>query len=94
MKITEAESIAFNEERDESGVALYYQQFFSYDHLPKELQVVSRAFAEVAREMRELHYEGPEYIQGIRHLLAAKDCFVRHTLAEGFKKNEGTEEVS
>jgi len=55
-------------------------RFFSYEHLPAELQTVSRPCAELARQMEELLPDGPEKSAGMRKLLEAKDCFVRAAL--------------
>jgi len=52
-------------------------QFFTYDHLPPHLQSVSRWSAEMADAMVETLPDGPELSAGLRHLLEAKDCFVR-----------------
>jgi hypothetical protein len=52
-------------------------QFFSYEHLPIQLQKVSKPIAELARLMEETLPDGPEKSAGMRKLLEAKDCFVR-----------------
>ena len=51
-------------------------EWFSYEHLPPELQLVSKPLCETAGIMASLG-EGPELIAGLRKLLEAKDCFVR-----------------
>ena len=51
-------------------------EHFGYDHLPIELQHVSRPFYELAKRMAD-ELEGPELTAGLRHLLEAKDCMVR-----------------
>jgi hypothetical protein len=54
---------------------------FAYDHLPPHLQSISRACAQLAIEMINLYPgDGPELTAGLRKLLEAKDCFVRHAL--------------
>ena len=59
------------------------EKFFSFGHLPEELQKVSKPFYDIATEMLD-HLQAdlePENIaqfeMGIQHLLAAKDAFVR-----------------
>lgn len=54
-------------------------KFFSYQHLPVPLQVVSKPCAELAEYM-DLLPESPEKTAGLRKLLEAKDCFVRAKL--------------
>lgn len=58
-------------------------QFFRFEHLPAELQDVSRMFWQVADQMVGYHTatEHPaEVAAGLRKLLEAKDCFVRAAL--------------
>lgn len=52
-------------------------QFFEYDHLPLQLQKVSKPMSELAHQMEEMLPDGPEKSAGMRKLLEAKDCFVR-----------------
>jgi hypothetical protein len=52
-------------------------QFFRYDHLPAHLQVVSRAFCDLATEIAETLPRNPERTVALRKLLEAKDCAVR-----------------
>lgn len=54
-------------------------KFFRYDHLPLNLQEVSRPFAELANDMAS-RLDGPELTAGLRKLLEAKDCMVRAAL--------------
>lgn len=65
----ESETPELNEEA-------YLVSYFSYGHLPHELQVVSRRFAELAREILALPAV-PERTVALRKLLEAKDCAVR-----------------
>lgn len=64
--------------------------FFTTEHLPPELAAVSQPFAELARKMTADALAGVktarlenaaaipvEATEGLRHLLAAKDCAVR-----------------
>lgn len=55
-------------------------QFFSYEHLPDRLQVVSKPFGELAVEMLRVLPRNPERIVMLRKLLEAKDCAVRALL--------------
>jgi hypothetical protein len=57
-------------------------QFFSYHHLPKDLQEVSRPFYEMAETMVLELDDSPELTAGLRKLLEAKDCFVRARIAK------------
>ena len=52
-------------------------RWFRYDHLPEDLQEVSRPFGVLAHEMNETLPDGPEKSAGLRKLLEAKDCMVR-----------------
>lgn len=62
-------------------------QFFAYDHLPPQLQVISEAFHGLAHEMAETLPRNPERTTALRKLLEAKDCAVRAKLY----MNGGTE---
>lgn len=55
-------------------------QFFSYKHLPEDLQKVSKPINDLAHQMEEMLPDGPEKSAGMRKLLEAKDCFVRAKL--------------
>jgi len=55
-------------------------QFFEYDHLPPNLQEISKPISELAHQMEEQLPDGPEKSAGMRKLLEAKDCFVRAIL--------------
>jgi len=52
-------------------------QFFEYDHLPFNLQVVSRPFQKLAMDIVETLPSNPERTVALRKLLEAKDCAVR-----------------
>ena len=52
-------------------------QYFEYEHLPENLQKVSKPFNELATTMEASLPNGPEKIAGLRKLLEAKDCMVR-----------------
>ncbi len=55
-------------------------QFFTYEHLPPHLQVVSKPFGELAKLLVETLPSNPERTAGLRKLLEAKDCAVRALL--------------
>lgn len=55
----------------------YLMQFFSYTHLPAELQEVSRPFSELAFSVDTFLPENAEKTTALRKLLEAKDCAVR-----------------
>ena len=56
--------------------------YFTYAHLPQNLQKVSRGIYDVARKMHDGLPDCAEKSAGLRKLLEAKDCFVRAALAE------------
>ncbi len=60
-------------------------KYFHYEHLPPNLQEVSKAFAKLAFKMDSELPDGPEKSAGLRKLLEAKDCFVRAKLDESQK---------
>ena len=49
---------------------------FTYDHLPADLQKISRPIAELAHDLAG-RLSGPELTAGLRKLLEAKDALVR-----------------
>lgn len=55
-------------------------RFFSYEHLPPELQDISGPVAGLAAIMATKLPASPEVSAGLRKLLEAKDCFVRAAL--------------
>lgn len=57
-------------------------KFFSYSHLPENLQGVPMMVGELAKVMDMGLPDGPEKTAGLRKLLEAKDCFVRAKLGE------------
>jgi len=61
-------------------------QFFSYEHLPVNLQTVAKPIAELAHLMENTLPDGPEKSAGMRKLLEAKDCFVRANIV--FKRED------
>jgi hypothetical protein len=55
-------------------------QFFSYEHLKPELQVISKPFGDLARDLVATLPQNPERTVALRKLLEAKDCAVRASL--------------
>jgi hypothetical protein len=55
-------------------------QFFSFEHLPEHLKVVSCKFYELAHSIVALLPRNPERTVALRKLLEAKDCAVRAVL--------------
>lgn len=55
-------------------------KYFSYEHLPPNLQAVSKPLSELAHKMDEELPECAEKTVGLRKLLEAKDAFVRAAL--------------
>lgn len=55
-------------------------KYFAYEHLPENLQAISKPIGELAQQMNNVLPEGPEKSAGLRKLLEAKDCFVRANL--------------
>jgi len=55
-------------------------KYFSFDHLPAHLQIVSKPLGQLAELLEQLLPAGPEKSAGMRKLLEAKDCFVRAAL--------------
>lgn len=60
----------------------HIEQFFEYSHLPVELRVVAKTFADVARIVIETLPRNPERTVCLRKLLEAKDAAVRARLAK------------
>jgi len=52
-------------------------KYFTYDHLPLELQRIAKPICELAHELEHTIEDSPEKSAGMRKLLEAKDCFVR-----------------
>lgn len=58
----------------------YLMQFFTYKHLPENLQAVSKPFCEMAEKMDRELMDNPEKSTAMRKLLESKDCAVRSLL--------------
>lgn len=57
-------------------------RWFGGDHLPAPIRGVSALCADLAEQVDTLLPESDEKTAGLRHLLEAKDCFVRARLAD------------
>lgn len=57
-------------------------KFFEYEHLPANLQTVSKPFCDLAREMAQRAPDSQETTVALRKLLEAKDAAVRSALPE------------
>lgn len=55
-------------------------QFFTYGHLPADLQEHSKPFADLASHLCSTLPRNPERTVALRKLLEAKDCAVRARL--------------
>lgn len=55
-------------------------QFFAYEHLPIQLQEISRPFSEMATWISTALPFNSESTVALRKLLEAKDCAVRSAL--------------
>lgn len=60
----------------------YMLQFFRYEHLPENLQTISKPFCELARHICDTLPRNPERAIALRKLLEAKDCAVRAQLSK------------
>jgi len=57
--------------------------FFAYEHLPDNLQAISKPFGDLAEHMHATLPRSAERAAGLRKLLEAKDCAVRAALSNG-----------
>lgn len=57
---------------------------FAYEHLPEDLQDVSKPVGDLAGQLDALLPDGPEKSAGLRKLLEAKDCLVRARLDQRY----------
>lgn len=55
-------------------------QFFGYNHLPEQLQSVSKPFCDLANHIVDTLPRNPERTVALRKLMEAKDCAVRSIL--------------
>lgn len=64
-------------------------KWFTFAHLPSDLQAVSAPCADLADQMDSTLPESAEKTAGLRKLLEAKDCFVRAQIEAREAKTEG-----
>lgn len=64
--------------RDASVVRVL--QYFADSYFHPELKAILVSLRTTAFEMVDLAVDGPELVVGLRRLVEAKDCFVRHFL--------------
>lgn len=62
------------------SAAATLMKFFSYKHLPENLQLVSKPFGELAAVLMEKIPDNAEKTTALRKLLESKDCAVRALL--------------
>ncbi|HEY0819785.1 MAG TPA: hypothetical protein VGD46_13460 [Rhizobacter sp.] len=74
----QATTPAYAPEREFSAIL----RWFEYEHLPANLQTVSKPTGDLARQMDETLPDCAEKSAGLRKLLEAKDCFVRAALLQ------------
>lgn len=55
-------------------------RWFEYGHLPEDLQEIAHPVRDLADALYDALGEGAEKSAGFRHLLEAKDCFVRQAI--------------
>ena len=55
-------------------------RYFEFDHLPENLQMISRPFSQLANDLAQTLPYNPETSTALRKLLEAKDCAVRAAL--------------
>lgn len=60
----------------------YLMQFFSYEHLPHNLQDISKPFCLLAQAMYKSLPKNPERTTALRKILEAKDCAVRALISK------------
>lgn len=58
-------------------------KWFAYEHLPANLQAVSKPFGELAASLCQTIPPGPERTVALRKLLEGKDAAVRAVLNPG-----------
>lgn len=56
-------------------------QFFNYDHLPPNLQEISKPFCELAKHIDANIPQNAEQTVALRKLLESKDCAVRAVIS-------------
>lgn len=62
---------------------MHLLRYFTYDHLPAELQAVSKPYADMAHWLAHELPHGAEATAALRKLLESKDCAVRAVAIDG-----------
>lgn len=62
---------------------MHMLRYFKYDHLPADLQAVSKPYADMAHQLAHELPQGPETTTALRKLLESKDCAVRAVAIDG-----------
>lgn len=70
------------EESPKTEPVEHIMQFFTFEHLPDRLQVVSKPFADLAKRIVNELPRNPERTVALRKLLESKDAAVRAALAK------------
>lgn len=60
----------------------HFKESFAYDHLPNNLQLVSKQFYITAVSLIAMLSDGPELSTALRKLVEAKDCAVRQAVSD------------
>mgnify|MGYP001571260836 CR=1 FL=1 len=68
----------------------YLLQYFAYQHLPAQLQAVSKQFSELAYGIVDTLPQNLERTVALRKLLEAKDCAVRSAIFKSEAEITGT----
>ena len=68
-------------------------QFFTWEHLPYALAVVSKPFGQLAHRMVATLERNPERTVALRKLLEAKDCAVRALIYKAVDEKAPTDEM-
>jgi hypothetical protein len=58
----------------------HLMQYFTYEHLPDHLQLISEPFCVLAKHIADYLPDNPEKTAALRKLLESKDCAVRAAL--------------
>ena len=74
--MSEQLEMKFGEEKE------YLSQFFTYSHLPPQLQNISKPFCDLAESLTKTLPKNPERTLSLRKLLEAKDCAVRALISK------------
>ena len=76
------ESMEAIDRKIEHAIGEHIVQFFAYEHLPENLQAISKPFGELAASIISTLPRNPERTVALRKLLEAKDAAVRASVAK------------